>query len=104
MKHPILTCLFLGGAAAMALLACLGLMLMRGAAARFHFVGAAALLAPPLALAAVLTEEGLSQAGITAILIVAAILLQGPVVAHVVARAIHTHEAAGPPSHHKEQQ
>ncbi len=96
MKHPVLTCLFLGAATVVVMAACVGLCLMRGAAARFHFVGAAALLAPPLALAAALTEEGLSQAGLMAILIVAALLLQGPVVAHVVARAIHTYETQAP--------
>lgn len=92
MNHPVLVSIFLGLAVAAVLGGCAGIMTMRGAAARLHFVNAATLIAPPLVMAAVLTEEGFSEAGLTAILIVAVLLIQGPVVAHVIGRAIHSHE------------
>jgi multisubunit Na+/H+ antiporter MnhG subunit len=70
----------------------LGMALMRGAAARLHFVNAVSLVAPPLIMAAVLCDSGFSQAGVKTILIVIVLSLEGPVLAHVLGRAIFTHE------------
>lgn len=74
-----------------------GLALMRGAAARLHLVSAAGLLAPPLVAAAILSDKGRSQAGIKALLIACVLVIQGPVVAHVIGRAIYGHERAAQP-------
>src|SRR5438094_592417 len=92
MNHPILVSIFLAGAVLVIIAGAAGVWLMRGAAARLHFVNAAALLAPPLVMAAVLTEEGLSQAGLKAILITLVLFVEGPVLAHVLGRAIYAHE------------
>lgn len=89
MNHPVLVSIFLVLAVLTVGAGCAGMWLMRGAAARLHFVNAAGLLAPPLVMAAVLTEAGLSQAGLKAVLIAAILFLQGPVLAHVLGRAIY---------------
>lgn len=92
MNHPVLVSVFLGLAVLALAGGCLGLVRMGSPAARLHFVGASALVAAPFVLAAILTEEGLSQAGLTAILIVIVLLIQGPVVTHVLGRAIHSRQ------------
>lgn len=88
MSHPVLTTAFLIAAVLVVLGCCLGLLLMRSPLARLHYLGPASLLAPWLVAAAVLTEEGLSQAGLKALLIAVVLLLEGPVLAHVLGRAI----------------
>ncbi len=92
MNHPVLVSIFLGLAVLIVLAGCAGLLAMRGAAARLHYASFTALLAPPLVMAAVLSTEGLSQAGFKAILIVVLLLVQGPVVAHAIGRAIYSHD------------
>ncbi len=92
MSHPVLAGCFLGLAVLAMYLSCLGLLLMRGAAARLHYLGFASLLAPVFVMAAVLTEEGLSMAGRKAILIVLILALEGPVLAHILGRAVHKYE------------
>lgn len=92
MNHPFLVSIFLGIAVLTVGIGCLGLILMRGAAAKLHFVNGVTLVAPLFVLAAVLTEEGLSQAGLKSALIVLLLLIQSPVLTHVVGRAIHSHE------------
>lgn len=54
---------------------CLGVLLMRSAIDRLHYTAAGATLGPVLIAAAVLAEESVSAAGITAILV--ALLLVG---------------------------
>lgn len=92
MNHPVLTSIFLTLGVFSVLTGVTGVGLMRNAAARLHYVNATALVAPPLFMAAILCEQGFSQAGLTAILIVVLLWLQGPVLAHVIGRAIHSHE------------
>lgn len=95
MKHEMLTSVFLALAALATVISCAGLLRMRGAAAKLHFVSWLTLTAPPCVLAAVLCEEGLSQAGRKTILIVALLLLQGPLISHILGRAIHSNEHPG---------
>ncbi|HVU99731.1 MAG TPA: monovalent cation/H(+) antiporter subunit G [Verrucomicrobiae bacterium] len=92
MTQTILICIFLGAAVLAVAAGCAGLVMMRSAAAKLHFASAAALIAPPFIMAAVLCQQGLSQAGLKAILLVVILFMQGPVAAHVMIRAIHTHE------------
>lgn len=92
MKHQILTSLFLALAALATVISCIGLLRMRGAAARLHFASWMTLTVPPCVLAAALCEEGLSQTGRKAIFIVAILILQGPLISHILGRAIHSNE------------
>ncbi len=100
MSHPILISILLGLAVLAVAAGCIGMLRMRGAAARLHFVSATALLAPPLVMAAVLCQEGLSQAGLKAILLALILLVQGPVAAHVLGRALYTRDHAKRQHHH----
>ncbi len=92
MNHPVLTTVFLGAVVLVVLGCCLGLVLMRSPLARLHYLGPASLLAPWLVAAAVLTQEGLSQAGLKALLVAVVLLLQAPVLANVLGRAINFHQ------------
>ncbi len=96
MNHPVLVSILLG-AAVLVMLACsLALLVMRGSMARLHYLGPAALLPPVFIAAAVITEEGLSQAGLKAIMVAILLLLQAPVLAHVLGRAISSRAGKGP--------
>lgn len=73
---------------------CLGLLLMRNVYNRLHYVSLASLLGPIVIVAAVLVQEGLSQAGIKAILILLVLVTISPVMTHAMARAIRLRETA----------
>jgi multisubunit Na+/H+ antiporter MnhG subunit len=87
MNHPVLVSLLLGAAVLVVYACCLGLLLMRSPLARLHYLGPAALLAPVLVTCAVITEEGLSQAGLKAIMVAVLLFVQGPVLSHILGRA-----------------
>lgn len=92
MKHEVVTSIFLGLAGLAAIIGCLGLLRMRGAAAKLHFAGWISLTVLPAVMAAIVSQEGLSEAGTRAIFIVVISFLEAPVVIHVLGRAIHTYE------------
>lgn len=69
--------------------ACLGVLVMRGALARLHYVQVATLGAV-LVVAAVLVRDGASLIGVKAVLVGAFLVATGPVLSHATARAIHT--------------
>jgi multicomponent Na+:H+ antiporter subunit G len=69
------------------LLSCLGLLVMDTVFDRLHYVGPAATLGPIAIAGAVLLEEGISTAGLKAILIAVVLVGVGPVVTHATARA-----------------
>jgi multicomponent Na+:H+ antiporter subunit G len=69
--------------------ACLGVLFMRGALARLHYVQVANLGAV-LVVAAVLVRDGASLIGVKAVLVGAFLVATGPVLSHATARAIHT--------------
>jgi multicomponent Na+:H+ antiporter subunit G len=73
--------------------ACLGVVLMRDALDRLHYVGASA-VGIALVAAGVIVAEGPSLIGLKALLTAAFLLVTGPVLAHATARAIHRHEEA----------
>jgi len=84
----------LGGAGvAVQLMVCLGVVLMRDALDRLHYVGASALGVACLC-AAVIVAAGPSLIGLKALLTAAFLLVTGPVLGHATARAIHLHRAA----------
>ena len=61
---------------------------------RIHLLGPAAMVAPPLVAAAVVTQEGLSPLGIKAMLVVLVLWVTGPVLTHATARAAAIRERA----------
>jgi multisubunit Na+/H+ antiporter MnhG subunit len=67
---------------------CLGVLLSRSAIDRLHYTGAGTTLGPLLIGAAVLVEESVSSAGLNTILVVALLVLLGPVVTIATARLI----------------
>jgi multicomponent Na+:H+ antiporter subunit G len=76
------------------LLCCLGLLLMRNVYNRLHYASLASLLGPIVIAVAVLVQEGLSQSGIKAIMILLVLVMVSPVMTHATARAIHLRETA----------
>ncbi|HWC44256.1 MAG TPA: monovalent cation/H(+) antiporter subunit G [Actinomycetota bacterium] len=73
-------------------LSCLGVLLMRDPYDRLHYTAPAAALAPVLIAAAVVVEEGLSAAGIKAVLIALVLVGTNPVLGHATARAARIRE------------
>ena len=69
--------------------ACLGVLVMRGALARLHYVQVAT-LGVVLVVAAVLVRDGASLIGVKAVLVGAFLVATSPVLSHATARAIHT--------------
>jgi multicomponent Na+:H+ antiporter subunit G len=74
--------------------ACVGVVLMRDALDRLHYVGASA-VGIALVAAGVIVAEGPSLIGLKALVTAAFLLVTGPVMAHATARAIHLHRRAG---------
>jgi monovalent cation/proton antiporter MnhG/PhaG subunit len=66
---------------------CLGVVVMRDVFDRLHFAGAGTTLGPLLVGAAVLVRQTTSAAGITTILIMAAVVVLGPALVIATARA-----------------
>jgi multisubunit Na+/H+ antiporter MnhG subunit len=71
---------------ALELAAALGVLAMRGVAQRLHYTGLAMVGAIPIA-AAVVVRESFSLASLGPLLLVAYLLVSGPALAHVTARA-----------------
>jgi multicomponent Na+:H+ antiporter subunit G len=82
-----------GAGVAIQVFAALGVVLMRDALDRLHYVGASA-VGIALVAAAVIVSEGPSLIGLKALLTAAFLLVTGPVLAHATARAIHLHREA----------
>ena len=68
---------------------CLGVLVMRGALARLHYVSVSTLGAV-LVVAGVLVRDGASLIGVKAVLVGAFLVATGPVLGHATARAIYT--------------
>ncbi len=77
----------LAAGGALQLFAVLGVVLLRDALDRLHFLGPS-LLATTLIVIAILVRESFSLIGWTALLLAAFVLFTGPVLAHVTGRAI----------------
>ena len=73
-------------------LSCLGVLLMGDPYDRLHYTAPASALAPVLIAAAVVVEEGLSAAGVKALLIALVLVGTSPVLGHATARAARIRE------------
>jgi multisubunit Na+/H+ antiporter MnhG subunit len=76
-------------AAALEVLACAGLVLMRTALDRLHYASLGSSLPALLVAAAILAQEGLDPRFVNAALVALALAGLGPVLAHATARAVH---------------
>lgn len=74
------------------LLCCLGLVVMRNAFDRLHYLGPAATLGPILIAAAVLVNHSSTQACVKVVLLVGLFMLINPVLTHATARAARIRE------------
>jgi monovalent cation/proton antiporter MnhG/PhaG subunit len=72
-------------------IACLGVLAMRGPYDRLHFAGAASLGAPFIALA-ILSREGFSIIANKALLVALLLSVTSPVLVHVTSRAVRIRE------------
>jgi len=93
MVRDVVVIVLVGAGVAIQVFACLGVVLMRDALDRLHYVAAAA-VGVPCVCAGVIVAEGPSLIGLKAILTAAFMLASGPVLAHATARAIHLHRRA----------
>jgi multisubunit Na+/H+ antiporter MnhG subunit len=87
------------------LVACLGLLAMRGAIDRLHYASAATGLGPAFVAAAVCTREGVvSSQGLTAILIAVVLAFAGATLGQAVARVVRlrTHGTLEPSAAERE--
>jgi multisubunit Na+/H+ antiporter MnhG subunit len=91
--RDVVTWVLVGAGVAVQVFACLGVLLVRDAFDRLHYVGASA-IGVVLVCAGVIVDAGPSLIGLKALLTAAFLLLTGPVLAHVTARAIHLHRLA----------
>jgi monovalent cation/proton antiporter MnhG/PhaG subunit len=73
-------------------LSCLGVLLMRDPYDRLHYTAPASALAPVLIAAAVVVTEGLSAAGVKAVLVALVLVGTNPVLGHATARAARIRE------------
>jgi monovalent cation/proton antiporter MnhG/PhaG subunit len=74
---------------AVELACCVGVLVMRDAYDKLHYIGPATILGPVAFAAAILTWEGLSQAGVKAALIAVLLIVASPVLTHATARALY---------------
>jgi multicomponent Na+:H+ antiporter subunit G len=72
---------------AVTLCCCLGMVAVRSAFDRLHFLSAMGTIGPATIVAAVLVEAQLSAAGLKALVVLVATIVTGPVLTHAVARA-----------------
>ena len=91
--RDVLTGVLVGAGVAVQVFACLGVMMMRDALDRLHYVGASAAGIACLC-AAVVVSAGPSLIALKALLAAGFLLVTGPVLAHATARAIHLHRRA----------
>ena len=88
----VLVGVLLAAAVAVQWLCCLGVLRMRGAYNRLHFLGPASLLGPGLIAGAVLVDGASAEGSVKAVLLAVILLTMGPVVSHALARAARVRE------------
>ena len=90
MTTPVsISTILLAGGVLVEWITCLGLLVMRNPYDRLHAIAPANILPPLLVAAAVVAQDGLSQAGIKAILIALVLILTSPIITHAIARSAH---------------
>ena len=90
MREAVATVLLVAGVA-LELLACAGVLLMRAALDRLHYVGAGAPGALLIA-AAIVVRESFSLIGNKAVVVAVLVLVSSPVLTHATARVLHAEE------------
>jgi len=85
----------LGLAVAVEVACGLGMLVTTNALDRLHFVGPATILGPLAFATAVWLQRGADQASIKTTLVLFLVVLAGPVLSHVTARAIVSHTERG---------
>jgi len=80
---------------------CVGVLVMRDAYDKLHYTGPAAILGPVAFAAAIVVQEGVSQAGVKAVLVAVLLIVANPVLTHATGRALYIRqrdhlEPAGP--------
>lgn len=88
----LLPVVFLAAGVLAIMVAAVGVVLRRGAMDQLHYVAFAPLVAAPLFAAAACLQQGWSAASAKVVLIAAVLLVQSPVLAHAVGRAIYRAE------------
>jgi len=68
---------------------CIGVLVMRDAHDKLHYIGPAAILGPIAVAGAIVIRESLSQAGVKAIITAALLIVANPVLTHATARALY---------------
>jgi multisubunit Na+/H+ antiporter MnhG subunit len=92
MKHQLAVEVLLAFAVGIAFLCCIGMLVMRDAYQRLHYLAPASAISPFLIMIAVLVEEKLTQAGIKTILVVAVMFVMNAILSHATARAFRIRE------------
>jgi multicomponent Na+:H+ antiporter subunit G len=93
--QSIAAAILLGIGVVACLISCLGILAMRTAYDRLHYLAALGTVGPVAVVAAVVVEEGLSSGGLKALVVLAVILVTGPVLTHAIARAARIREGRG---------
>ena len=76
-------------AVAIELACCLGVLVMRDAYDKLHYIGPAAMLGPVAVAAAIVIRESFSQAGLKAIVVALLLIIANPVLTHATGRALY---------------
>ena len=92
MIREIFADVFLGLAVAVVLLSSVGVLVMRGAYDKLHFVTPAALVAPILVMLAVLVHAGFSATSAETLLALLFMAIAGPFLTHATVRAARVRE------------
>jgi len=87
LHHPVLTSGLLSAAVAIALMAAVGLWVMRGPFNKLHYVAPVSLLSSVLIAVAVIVERPLTPSTVKVIVIAFLLFVSGPVTTHLTARA-----------------
>jgi monovalent cation/proton antiporter MnhG/PhaG subunit len=74
---------------AIELACCLGVLVMRDAHDKLHYIGPAAILGPIAVAAAIVVRESWSQAGIKAVITAVLMIIANPVLTHATGRALY---------------
>ena len=88
MSPDVLVALLLGLAVAVEVACGLGVLLMRNALDRLHFVGPATILGPLAIAAAAWLQRGADQASIKTTLVLVLLVVTGPILSYVTARVV----------------
>ena len=87
MTHSFALAILLGAAVLITIVCSIGVLAMRDAYQRMHYIGPVASIAAICITVAVLLQEGLNQAGLKSLLVTAILMLMNAVLSHATLRA-----------------